>query len=258
MSTQLSPSTNQQLRPFDWQLWLKWTFGTALAWAMGAIVSLIAILLFIPLFTIFFLFAFLGGLAVNSVISGALFGALVGVLLGPFQQFALKMRWERANQLKRATWMGSLLGAAIGGLITLTANLVNMPIADTTNAFTSNPLLKIAVMGASGAIYGAVLSFVQTRWVDREVHLPQNWMLYNFLGWAIGSAISSIISGLLMQDLVWTSEVFKYQGNHPEYFVLLAALCGLIGGSITGIPFARMLKEQKSEMNYELTSSDLR
>ncbi len=255
MSTQNTTnfaSTVQPRRNVGWGFWLQWMLATTVGWVLGAFVysALIQVLA-------------QASFVVWAALVGVLFTGLIAVAFGLTQ--GLMIRQIRLSWRKWAS--SSATGGVIGGLISTFATLLFLfviaPIGHNFHVMYS-PIFTLLIdalfLAMCGLITGAAIGSRQRR-VLRDSSLRKlHWTTINAVSWAIGCTAIVPLSWLLSGGMLYP--FFGLVGNYLLVSVTLIAVCGLIGGAISGYPLMRALQQSpiqnpKSEIQNESSSSHL-
>ncbi len=247
-----STSIAQPYRNIGWGLWLKWTLATAVGWAIGIIVYSVF------QFTLTTVFAsILAGLLLMSfgaVIGGA-FGGIIAVAFGFTQGLLLKQHGYSIRQYTKASFIGGIIGGALSAVIIFLLLFVSA-------SSLMGQLTGVVLMGVAGAITGAIIGYMQKNLLQEQGLGIKRWILFNAAAWGIGCATSEIVVEALNETL-WPF-LSLFDRSSPVYLavIMLAVLCGLVGGAITGYPLMRALQQSpiqnpKSEIQNESSSPHL-
>lgn len=234
----------------SWHFWLQWTLATAAGWVLGAAVYSILI----PVLAQASLFVWV-------ILLGVLFAGTIAVAFGFTQGLVIR----RIGLSSRKWILSSVTGGSIGGLLSTVAVVLVIilftPIGRNLHIVYS-PIFTLVTdalfLAMCGLITGASIGYRQRRALRDSSLGKLHWTTINALSWATGCAAIVPVSWLLLGNTLYP--FFGIVGNNVIQSVTLNALCGLVGGAITGYPLMRALQQSpiqnpKSEIKDESSSS---
>jgi hypothetical protein len=160
-----------------------------------------------------------------------------------------------------ASWVGGAIGGAISGIAFW---VISQFVGGLARLLL---FLAIPFMTLVGLVTGAVIGIQQRRVWRRQRYPVKWWTLANAVGWALGCTLSEVVGEMLLHSSEAVSAFTTMAGPFDEWgntashlpfwpfsllssdlipIVVIAVVCGLIGGAITGIPLIRMLRQLES------------
>lgn len=244
-------SMAQSRRNVGWGFWLRWTLVTAVGWVIGIGIY------FVCQFVITAVFAsLLVGLLLVSLgtIVGGAFGGIMAAAFGFTQGFILKQYKYSIRRYTEASFIGGVIGGALSAVTIFAMAILLFAFASSQ----VGQLITLTFMGIAGAVTGATVGHKQKNLLKRQGLEINRWVLANTIGWAVGCTMSAILGQILYESFIWPLGKAAFL---PALLVL-AVICGLIGGAITGYPLMRALQQSpiqnpKSEIQNESSSSYL-
>jgi len=192
----------------EWPTWLSWIIASLIGWVVGLIVGL------------------------SVTLNEGLVAATLGVAIGMSQWFVLTPRLVNGVWWIGSTAFGVLLGTAVSGIL-------GFPIVqgvDFSLGFDIPPwspsgidIYKLRsvsyVLGGpeAGFLIGTAVGTAQWIVMRKRVGRAGWWIVANGLGWAVAFLCGFLMSG-------FTKNLFA-----------VAAIAGLVGGTITALPFVRLV-----------------
>ncbi len=246
---------SQSRRHVGWGFWLLWTLATAAGWSVGIIVYSTVQFAIATVFASILVSLLLVSL---GTIVGGTFGGIIATAFGFTQGFLLKQYGYSIRQYTKASLIGGIIGGAISAVAIILLSLLLEPIGIKFHWLYSQDFVFLTdalFLAMCGLVTGVVIGYRQRRVLPDPFRFTLRWALINAFGWAIGCAIIVPASWLLYGKTVYP--FFGIIGNYAGQGIITTALCGLVGGAITGYPLMRALQQSRIGNLNESSSSRL-
>ena len=225
-----------QRRSASWGLWLKWTIATATGWAVGSLAYSGLIHALDQAFFILMIASF-------GVMAGAIFAGIISAMFGLMQGLVIRQIGISPRRWMSASITGGIIGGVISaGAIILFPLLLN-PIGSKFHWLYSQDfafLTDTLLLAMCGLVTGRAIGYRQRRILSDSFSISLHWAKINAFGWAIGCATVVPASWLLYGKTLYP--FWGIVGNYAGQSITTVALCGLVGGAITGYPLMHALQ----------------
>ncbi len=250
----LSPIA-QPHRNGAWILGISWMAATTAGWIMGGFVYSALMYALNQTFIIVFMVGSFGMLA------GAMFAGIAAATFGLMQGLVIRPIGISVRSWVSASMIGGIIGGAVSAGPVILFPLLLESIGGRFHLLNSQGfgfLSDIIILATCGLITGMVIGYRQRRILSRTLTVDLHWVKVTALGWAMGCAVIVPTSWLLGGRTLYP--FWGILGSDAGQSVITIALCGLVGGAISGYPLVRALQRSsiqnpKSEIQNESTSS---
>ena len=170
-----------------------------------------------------------------GLIVGGTFGGLIAAFLGFTQGLLLRQHGYSILTFALASFGGGFIGSglsAVGVFVALVAVLLRL-------IPPSIELFVILLLGSS-ILTGFVIGYVQGNLLESKRLTKSKWARINATAWAGGCAISAILGQVFFDYSNWLIFLPVLPNTSA---IILATVCGLVIGTITGYPLMRALQQ---------------